>query len=247
MVPFFRKIRKKMADDNKPIKYMRYAIGEIALLVIGILIALQINTWNEERKDSKKEFILLKQMKADFETNQQFIEEGLEEVKIHTIMLQLTLNHTGPEVEMPEPEILDSIDNLNYTSLELVYGTINLNLTTYQKDILKNDTLKTLLSSFPGLYASYKEYELVSKEITLQQRHEHHKHVAILSMRPDLQSMTQTPHKSDHLGWLRDRDYQNIVMDRLFQIESAADKLMAVRVTNEDILKLINHEITRFD
>jgi hypothetical protein len=247
MINFFRKIRKKMADDNKPLKYMRYAIGEIALLVIGILIALQINTWNEERKDSKKEFILLKQMKADFETNQQFIEEGLEEVKIHTIMLQLTLNHTGPEVEMPEPEILDSIDNLNYTSLELVYGTINLNLTTDQKDILKNDTLKTLLSSFPGLYASYKEYELVSKEITLQQRHEHHKHVAILSMRPDLQSMTQTPHKSDHLGWLRDRDYQNIVMDRLFQIESAADKLMAVRVTNENILKLINHEITRFD
>jgi hypothetical protein len=247
MIPFFRKTRKKMADDNKPIKYMRYAIGEIALLVIGILIALQINTWNEERKDSKKEFILLKQMKADFETNQQFIEEGLEEVKIHTIMLQLTLNHTGPEVEMPEPEILDSIDNLNYTALELVYGTINLNLTTDQKDILKNDTLKTLLSSFPGLYASYKEYELVSKEITLQQRHEHHKHVAILSMRPDLQSMTQTPHKSDHLGWLRDRDYQNIVMDRLFQIESAADKLMAVRVTNEAILKLINHEITRFD
>ena len=38
-----------MADDNKPLKYMRYAIGEIALVVIGILIALQINTWNEDR------------------------------------------------------------------------------------------------------------------------------------------------------------------------------------------------------
>ncbi len=50
MIPFFRKIRKKMADDNKPLKYMRYAVGEIALVVIGILIALQINTWNENRK-----------------------------------------------------------------------------------------------------------------------------------------------------------------------------------------------------
>ena len=39
-----------MADDNKPIKYMRYAIGEIVLVVIGILIALQINNWNETRK-----------------------------------------------------------------------------------------------------------------------------------------------------------------------------------------------------
>ena len=49
MIPFFRKIRKKMADDNKPLKYMRYAIGEIVLVVAGILIALAINNWNEDR------------------------------------------------------------------------------------------------------------------------------------------------------------------------------------------------------
>jgi len=42
-----------MADDNKPMKYMRYAFGEILLVVIGILIALQINTWNEERKQRR--------------------------------------------------------------------------------------------------------------------------------------------------------------------------------------------------
>ena len=36
-----------MADDNKPMKYLRYAIGEIALVMIGILLALQINTWNK--------------------------------------------------------------------------------------------------------------------------------------------------------------------------------------------------------
>ena len=50
MIPFFRKIRKKMADDNKPLKYMRYAVGEILLVMIGILLALQVNTWNEARK-----------------------------------------------------------------------------------------------------------------------------------------------------------------------------------------------------
>ena len=48
MIPFFRKIRKKMADDNKPLKYMRYAIGEIVLVVVGILIALQINNWETD-------------------------------------------------------------------------------------------------------------------------------------------------------------------------------------------------------
>jgi len=50
MIPIFRKTRKKMADDNKPMKYLRYAIGEIILVVIGILIALSINNWNENRK-----------------------------------------------------------------------------------------------------------------------------------------------------------------------------------------------------
>ena len=50
MINFFRKIRKKLADDNKPLKYARYAIGEIVLVVVGILIALSINNWNDERK-----------------------------------------------------------------------------------------------------------------------------------------------------------------------------------------------------
>ena len=54
MINFFRRIRKKMADDNRPLKYMRYAIGEIVLVVVGILIALYINNWNEQRKEREK-------------------------------------------------------------------------------------------------------------------------------------------------------------------------------------------------
>ena len=59
MLPYFRKIRKKMADNNRPLKYMRYAIGEIVLVVIGILIALGINNWNENRKNKQAEKIVL--------------------------------------------------------------------------------------------------------------------------------------------------------------------------------------------
>jgi len=50
MIKFFRKIRQQLAYDNNVSKYMRYAIGEIVLVVIGILIALSINNWNEQRK-----------------------------------------------------------------------------------------------------------------------------------------------------------------------------------------------------
>jgi len=50
MIKFFRHIRKSLIQENKMGKYFKYAIGEILLVVIGILIALQINTWNENRK-----------------------------------------------------------------------------------------------------------------------------------------------------------------------------------------------------
>jgi hypothetical protein len=66
MIKFFRRIRKKMADDNRPVQYMRYAAGEIALVVIGILIALQINNWNEERKRAQHEHKILLALKSDF-------------------------------------------------------------------------------------------------------------------------------------------------------------------------------------
>lgn len=50
MIGFFRRIRKKLADDNQFLKYSRYAIGEIVLVMVGILLALQVNNWNENRK-----------------------------------------------------------------------------------------------------------------------------------------------------------------------------------------------------
>ena len=69
MANFFRKIRKQLADDNppdgragRPLKYMRYAFGEIVLVVIGILIALQINNWNQDRKTNQLETKLLKEV-----------------------------------------------------------------------------------------------------------------------------------------------------------------------------------------
>ena len=54
MINFFRRIRQKLANENQFLKYSRYAIGEIVLVVVGILIALSINNWNEQRKEREK-------------------------------------------------------------------------------------------------------------------------------------------------------------------------------------------------
>jgi len=75
MIPFFRKIRKTLADDNKPIKYLRYAIGEIILVVIGILIALQINNWNENRKNKVFEKEILTQIQENLKNDKLALEE----------------------------------------------------------------------------------------------------------------------------------------------------------------------------
>ena len=65
----FRNIRQKLAAENKVMAYLRYAIGEILLVVIGILIALQVNNWNEARKNHIEEIALLNQLISEFQSN----------------------------------------------------------------------------------------------------------------------------------------------------------------------------------
>ena len=53
MITFFRKIRQKLLSQNRVTQYLTYAIGEVALVMIGILLALQVNNWNETRKQKE--------------------------------------------------------------------------------------------------------------------------------------------------------------------------------------------------
>ena len=77
MIKFFRKIRQNLLTENKFSKYLIYAIGEIILVVIGILIALQINNWNEGRKDVQREIKMLTDLQNDIENNIENINEGI--------------------------------------------------------------------------------------------------------------------------------------------------------------------------
>ena len=69
MVKFFRTIRQSLIMENKTSKYLKYAIGEVVLVVIGILIALQINNWNEQRKNDITKQIYLKSLIAELKNN----------------------------------------------------------------------------------------------------------------------------------------------------------------------------------
>lgn len=85
MVRFFRIIRQNLLTDNKVRKYLIYAIGEVILVVIGILIALQINNWNENRKESQLEDKLIEVLITDLQLKK---EEFVSDLAIGRSILQ---------------------------------------------------------------------------------------------------------------------------------------------------------------
>jgi len=89
MIKFFRRIRQQLLTENKFSKYLLYAIGEIVLVVVGILIALQINIWNEKRKISNEienVFTLLEQeLKANINQSNNFLKYGYRKDSVRTL------------------------------------------------------------------------------------------------------------------------------------------------------------------
>jgi hypothetical protein len=77
MFRFFRSIRQQLLNENKTVKYLKYATGEFILVVLGILVALQINNWNEGRKLDQQRVELIENLKADFQTNLKRFDDGL--------------------------------------------------------------------------------------------------------------------------------------------------------------------------
>ena len=96
MINFFRKIRRKLADDKTPLKYLRYAIGEIVLVVIGILIALQINNWNEENKERQIEEQRYQNILNDIQNDEETINQMITNLRLkqdlHYYLYELSQN-----------------------------------------------------------------------------------------------------------------------------------------------------------
>ncbi|WP_228850948.1 DUF6090 family protein [Aegicerativicinus sediminis] len=150
MIKFFRHIRQNLIIENKTSKYLKYAVGEIVLVVIGILIALQINNWNEERKQNKQEIIFLQNLRDDLITQieSQDIYISFESIIIKNpkdIMLHYELNKGFKNMDSIYPKLNDlsvrwTFVNSNTTLLELINsGDIN---------IISNKSLKKELIEF---------------------------------------------------------------------------------------------------
>ena len=89
MIKFFRKIRYDLMEKNKTGKYLKYAIGEIILVIIGILIALQINNWNTIEKSKSESNGLLILLKQDLEKDIYYFDTFYPVVQSASIILLL--------------------------------------------------------------------------------------------------------------------------------------------------------------
>lgn len=97
MIKFFRKIRYNLMGQNKTGKYLKYAIGEILLVVIGILIAIQVNNWNEERKTDKQFKVIINRLYTS--------------IKVDLDILYYYQNSIKDQIVMID-EILENSDNI---------------------------------------------------------------------------------------------------------------------------------------
>ena len=148
MIKFFRKIRQNLLSENKTGKYLKYAIGEIVLVVIGILIALSINNWNEGRKDQTQELKYLIGIKSDLEVDLVRIE-----VAIHRYNRKIS-----------ELYFLDSTFNLlkNFTPIKYSINEISV-----RSIINRNAGFRLTLSSYIRL-TSNANAGLIRNDLLLQ-------------------------------------------------------------------------------
>jgi len=135
-----------MADDNKPLKYMRYAVGEIVLVVIGILIALSINNWNESRKEGKFEQKVLVELQTSLQININYLKDALERNEQAIQSCELILKYIDSNLPYT-----DSLDLHFARSLFWFHPSLTNNayegLKSYGLHLITNDSIRNKLTS----------------------------------------------------------------------------------------------------
>ena len=150
MLKFFRHIRHNLLSENKFSKYLLYAVGEIILVVIGILLALQINNWNQQRIEDKKEIELLIDLKDEFKNNLTELEESIiinkkvtqSCISLTNIIRSNSVNKKSEDVD----KLLIAIGNFN--SFDAKTGVSSEIVNSGKLSILKNEALRIQLNNW---------------------------------------------------------------------------------------------------
>ncbi len=150
MIKFFRHIRRSLINQNQMGKYFKYALGEILLVVIGILIALQVNNWNNQRLERQKEQTILMNLRSDFNENiaeyNRIYKSSTESYKSSIKLLEIIKgdsNINPSEIEV----LLNSILN-GFYSLDLNAASIDEIKSSGSLNIIKDGELRKQISKW---------------------------------------------------------------------------------------------------
>ncbi len=157
MAKLFNNIRKKLINDKpsatRTVNYLKYAIGEIVLVVIGILIALSINNWNESRKQSISEKVFITSVKNDLKQDKAFIQLVVELIEPR-IEAYEALSSDLPNLYHNDRKSLDSIFQIYFKSQRTFYpisGSYESAVSGNQITVFRN---KELIQKIIKLYNS---------------------------------------------------------------------------------------------
>jgi len=241
MIKFFRNIRKNLLNEGKTARYFKYAIGEIVLVVIGILIALSINNWNQERHQKIKERKLLVEIESNLAANSLIIQEKIDResrIRNEIVMLMDHLKTKKPfndtiGVYLSESSFMEKIQFTNsaYESLK-----------TAGLDIISNDSIRmnvtTLFSNrFPWFEHWVRDAGL-SMSNALHAVNDHY-----FEAKGD--DLGKIP--TDYAGALENKELVNVLSRRKAFKRSLIGQLGELLVDVENARANINKELETFD
>jgi hypothetical protein len=141
MIKFFRKIRQKLLEQNKVTQYLAYALGEIFLVVIGILIALQINNANEAHKARQSERMVLKNLIQDLRADSLSFSDNLATLTqiniLHQVLYEIGVN--GMDLEIEDPNLIRKL---------IYYNPIAIKNDPFVADKISNEDIRKEINTY---------------------------------------------------------------------------------------------------
>ncbi|MCR8667694.1 DUF6090 family protein [Aestuariibaculum sp. M13] len=148
MIKFFRKIRQNSIKENKTINYLKYAFGETILVVLGILIALQVNEWNNERNRKNIESTILKQLETDLKTSETELKK-ISAFYLDRARASALVERAFWKEEIPNDTIEKSIRiPMSSRIYSPVLGTLRSLINSGNMDNISSDSIKNELTSY---------------------------------------------------------------------------------------------------
>ena len=186
MIKFFRKIRQKTLTEHKFGKYLTYAIGEIILVVLGILIALAINNWNEGRKLENNKLKLMRNLKKELSINKESLESHFLGLQKNNSQLNKVINFSAGTIELPIDSLRNYVSNLIYPMDLSILNSVQEEAISAGKFELLSDSLKFRLSTLRDYTESRTEINEKLKGIILNENTERTDLILSLSAFPEI-------------------------------------------------------------